>query len=144
EARHPAVVRGLHEPDLRVREAEFGRPDGQEEVDDVRKPVVDEVGDGRGREDGAPGGAAHRAVYRPVQWGLRFSRKARTPSRKSALAYVVAIRSSPPRGRRSAWTRRIASFAAQRVIGAWSAISAASARTRASMSPAGTSSWTEA
>src|SRR5262249_51055303 len=55
---------------------------------------------------------------RPVQRGLRLSMNARTPSRKSALPEVQAMRSSPAGGRRCSWIRRIASLVALSVIGA--------------------------
>ena len=62
---------------------------------------------------------SHPAVQRPFQFGFRFSRNARTPSRKSSEPYIRSIRSSSPAGApRYSWMRRIDSLVTQIVSGA--------------------------
>ena len=64
--------------------------------------------------------------YSPVHWGGRFATNASTPSRKSRARVTHRRRhrrSSPGRRRRAAMMRRIISFVARIVSGAFAAIS---------------------
>ena len=59
EGGHAAGVERLEQPDLREAQAELGRPDRQQHVQDVGEAVVDEVRPAGDGEDGA-GAAGHR------------------------------------------------------------------------------------
>ena len=59
EGGHASGVERLEQPDLREAQAELGRPDRQQHVQDVGEAVVDEVRPAGDGEDGA-GAAGHR------------------------------------------------------------------------------------